>query len=69
MKTLYMAAAALGIVAVTTAAQADIVCTQHRGCYETGGPVYTVHSERQSTDSVRSGKKQRIRLREVIQGD
>jgi hypothetical protein len=28
------------LVLVGTAAQAEIICTQHRGCRETGGKVY-----------------------------
>jgi hypothetical protein len=31
-----IAAVALGILATVTAAQAEIICTQHRGCFETG---------------------------------
>jgi hypothetical protein len=35
MKTLLLTAAAVAIAA--TAAQAEIICTHHSGCYETGG--------------------------------
>jgi hypothetical protein len=28
------------LVLVGTAAQAEIICTQHRGCRETGGKIY-----------------------------
>jgi tRNA uridine 5-carboxymethylaminomethyl modification enzyme len=36
MKAFTIAAVALGLVAIAPAAQADIVCTQHGGCRETG---------------------------------
>jgi hypothetical protein len=72
MKTLYMAAAALGILAVTTAAQAEIICTQHGGCYETGGRIIYgdgggVTSGVQQLNSYRNGKKEPVRIRRNFQ--
>jgi hypothetical protein len=37
MKSILFAA---GVLLVGTAAQAEIMCTTHRGCFETGGRIF-----------------------------
>ena len=60
-------ASLFAIVALTgTAAQAEIMCTQHGGCLETGmriiyGDGGGVQNE-QHLNSYRNGKKQRVRI-------
>jgi hypothetical protein len=67
-------ASLFAIVALTgTAAQAEIMCTQHRGCFETGmrllygdgGGVNSV----QHLNSYRNGKKEPVRIRRMYWGN
>jgi hypothetical protein len=72
MTKFYIAAAAL-ILAATTA-QAEIICTQHRGCWETGKRIFLSSSVRpgQTVINHRSGQKDSgkpIRIRRVFYGN
>ena len=67
-------ASLFAIVALTgTAAQAEIMCTQHGGCFETGmrivyGDGGGVQNE-QHLNSYRNGKKQRVRIIRTYYGN
>ena len=55
-------------VLAATAAQADIVCTQHGGCRETGKKIIAVDpsfSNGQCVVTERNGKKQRVCINRV----
>ena len=71
---IYCYCSVFAIVALTgTAAQAEIMCTQHGGCFETGmriiyGDGGGVQNE-QHLNSYRSGKKQRVRIIRTYYGN
>ena len=57
--------AAISLVALTAAAQAEIMCTQHGGCRETGRRIISGDSggvTSQHITSHRNGKPQRVRI-------
>jgi hypothetical protein len=58
--------AAISLVALTAAAQAEIMCTQHGGCRETGRRIISGDSggvtSQQHITSHRNGKPQRVRI-------
>ena len=68
-KTILMAAVTIALA--TTAAQAEIICTAHGGCYETGmriiyGDGGGVTSNVQTLNSYRTGKKVKVQIRRTI---
>ena len=61
------------VALIGTAAQAEIMCTQHGGCFETGmrivyGDGGGVQNE-QHLNSYRNGKKQRVRIIRTYYGN
>ena len=68
MKSILFVAA---ILLASTAAQAEIVCTQHGGCFETGmrliyGDGGGVTSNVQNLNSYRNGNKQPVRIQRTF---
>jgi hypothetical protein len=65
MTKFYIAAAPLILAA--TAAQAEIICTQHRGCFETGGRLIYGNgggvNRQESTVSYRDAKPRKVIFR------
>ena len=64
-KTILMAAVTIALA--TTAAQAEIMCTNHGGCFETGrriiyGDGGGVTPNVQSLNSYRTGKKVKVQI-------
>jgi hypothetical protein len=58
----------LALVANMATAQAEIICTQHGGCYETGmrliyGDGGGVNTNVQTLNSYRDGKKTPVRIK------
>jgi hypothetical protein len=57
---------AFGLIVLTTAAQAEIMCTQHGGCRETGRRIISGDSggvtSQQYITSHRDGKAKRVRI-------
>jgi hypothetical protein len=57
------------LLLMSTATQAEIMCTQHRGCWETGGRIISGNgggvTSHQYLTSYRNGKPQRVRVRPV----
>ena len=69
MKTILLAAVAIALA--TTAAQAEIICTHHGGCYETGlkliyGDGGGVNPNNQTLNSYRTGKKVKVQIRRTF---
>ena len=56
---------------LTGTAQAEIICTHHGGCYETGmkliyGDGGGVNPNNQTLNSYRNGKKERIQIKRTF---
>jgi hypothetical protein len=68
-----LALIAFGMLLATTAAQAEIVCTQHGGCHETG--MKLIYGDGSGVDgtvprhSFRGDKKQPVKIRRMINTD
>lgn len=66
MKHLLMFSMVLGILAIATAAQAEIMCTQHGGCRETGKRIISGDgggvNNAQHITSHRDAKPKRVRI-------
>jgi hypothetical protein len=61
-----------GIVVAATSARAEIMCTQHGGCWETGQRIILVDPSfalGQDAVSHRNGKKQRVRINRIHWGN
>jgi hypothetical protein len=69
---LFLASIAFSIV-FTAGANAEIICTQHGGCHETGMRIISgdgggVNSAQQ-LNSYRNGKKERVRIIRTFTGN
>jgi hypothetical protein len=59
------------VIAAATAAQAEIICTQHGGCHETGmkliyGDGGGVNPNNATLNSYRNGKKERVQIKRTF---
>ena len=63
----------LGILFAATSAQAEIMCTQHGGCFETGRRIISGDgggvNNVQHLNSYRDGKKQQVRIVRTYYGN